>query len=238
MIQAAKYRSKFVKRVQLAHETYANYFEKPQGFDWMAGQYLRWTIPSEDSDDRGTSRYFTNSSSPTEEYLSITTNRGRSTFKNDLFSLESGDELDFFGPLGSLFITDKDKDSKIMLAGGIGMTPFRSIIKYASDKDLNVPLTLFVSFSLEREVIYYKELKEIEKIKPNIKVVYSLTKEKKQGFEYGRISSELISKHLSSYDNSTFFIVGPLAMSDAIATLVEEMGVDGEKIVRENFTGY
>lgn len=233
-----KHRTHFIKRTPLNDEVQTNFFAKPEGFDFYAGQYLRWILPDDNADERGTSRYFTNSSSPTEEFLSISTKRGQSTFKNKLFSLVEGDELDFFGPLGNLFVNTSDNTPKVMLAGGIGITPFRSILKYANDQKLLLPLVLLVSFSLKSEVIFYDELKEIEANNKNIKVVYTLTKEEAEGFDNGRIGEEMIKKYAPNFEDSTFFIVGPPVMSQAMTETAEQMGVPEEKIVRENFTGY
>lgn len=158
-----KHKARFLRRIQLNTDVHTDIFEKPEGFEYFAGQYLRWTIPNESPDERGTSRYFTISASPTEDHLSITTKRGSSTFKNALFSLNAGEEVDFFGPLGNLYVPQGDTTPRVMLAGGIGLTPFRSILKYAHDLKIPNMLSLIVSFSSREEVVFYEELKEIGK---------------------------------------------------------------------------
>jgi ferredoxin-NADP reductase len=88
------------KKERLTSEITAFYFSKPDGFNFLSGQYLRLTLPHEGSDDRGTNRFFTISSAPEEDQICITTRKGESSFKHALFQLESGAKVSCYGPIG------------------------------------------------------------------------------------------------------------------------------------------
>jgi glycine betaine catabolism B len=217
----------FVKKEKLAENTYSFYFSK-EGFDFLPGQYIRMVLPH-DADERGTSRFFTISSSPYEkDFLIITAKVIKSTFKNKLLSLETGKPVKIFGPLGTLILNDDEKDQLIFLSGGMGITPFHSMITYAAAKKLPVSLTLLASFSQSEEMIFYEELMESSHENKNITVVY-INK---------RVSEETLRKYTNNLDKSKYFIVGPPAMVEATRELLEMLNIDEEKILTESFTGY
>ena len=244
-METTKFELPFAKKDQLTKDTYTFYFDRvkrgfAENFDYHAGQYFRVSLPIENPDERGSSRYFTISSSPTDEFLTITTRIIQSSFKMKLNSLKPGEKMTFFGPFGDMFQDEEDSTPKIFLAGGIGLNPSHSMLRFIDNKKLNVNFTLVVSFSLKEEVIFYEELKEIEKRNPTVKIVYALTKEQNSypGFETRRIDGNLIKKYAQDIVGSKFFISGPPVMVEAIENIVKEMGVEEKKIVAENFTGY
>jgi ferredoxin-NADP reductase len=98
----------FLKKKELAEDVFCYFFDKKNSeFSFRAGQYVQMTLPHDDVDDRGSSRYFTLSSSPTEsEYLFITTRIGQSSFKKTLFHLKPGTKVQFFGPMGAFVLPE------------------------------------------------------------------------------------------------------------------------------------
>lgn len=238
---STKFDLTFVKKEKLTKDTYTFYFERGKDLDFLAGQYFRITIPVKNPDERGSSRFFTISSSPTDiNFLTITTRIIKSSFKLKLNSLVAGEIISFFGPIGSLFVKENDKDSIVFLAGGIGLTPAHSILRYIDNKKIKLDFTLIASFSKRDEVIFYEELKEIELRNANVKVIYTLTKEENfyPDFETGRINEEMIKKYVQNYLDSKIFIVGPPAMVDKMSGTVKGLGISEEKIIKENFSGY
>ena len=231
------YVTKFVHREQLIEDTFSHYFEKPSGFRFSPGQYNRWRIEIENPDERGSSRPFTIAVSPSNNYLVITTKRGITSFKKKLFELTEGEQINFFGPLGTFVLDEENPSPKVFLAGGIGITPYYSMLTYAFEKKLANDITLFASFSTKDEVIYFDELSKISKELPNIRASYTLTKEEVSGFESGRINEEMISKY-ADIGKSVFYIVGPPGMVSAMEEIVSGMGISEERIKIENFTGY
>lgn len=234
------------KKEKVAKDTYSFYFDRvkrgfaSKQFDFLPGQYVRMTLDIKNPDDRGTSRSFTIASSTLDnDHIMITTRIIKSSFKKRMVELVPGEKVKFFGPIGGFFLDEKDKDSRVFLAGGIGITPFHSMIIYAFTKKLTIPLTLIVSFSRVEDMFFYDELSNISKENPLIKIVYVITHpdEKWKG-ETGRISGDLIKKYVPNILDPKYFIVGPSAMVAAMEEVVKNMGAPNEKIFIENFTGY
>lgn len=233
-----------VKKTQLAKDTYSFYFDQAQlGLNFLPGQYIRMTLDIKNPDSRGNSRFFTIASSPLEkEYVMITTKIIQSSFKKRLIELKDGEKVKFFGPMGGFILKEEEKDQRVFLAGGIGITPFHSMITYANAKKLSVDITLFVSFSRVEEMIFFDELLNIAKENPFIKVIYTITHPEESRMQWtaevGRISDVLIKKYVPSFLDPFYYIVGPPAMVAGIEDVVKKMGVENKRIFIENFTGY
>jgi ferredoxin-NADP reductase len=243
LIKPQKYSLRLVRKEKISdHDAYSFYFRRTDGFDFYPGQYMRWTIEKEFQDDRGKSRYFTIASSPTEDLLMVTTKIIKSNFKQALTSLKIGDHIVSFGPFGSFVLDELDKTPRVFIAGGIGITPFRSMAIYARDKKLSIPITFFASFSTVEETVYYDELKAIEDILPHFKYIPTITKpeESKSSWngEEGRLDIDKIRKYVSNPQDPIYYIAGPTKMVEALVELVKSLGVDNDKIKFENFPGY
>lgn len=220
----------FVKKEKIAGDVSAFYFDrKHTDLDFLAGQYVHIYLPVVSEKGRGNSRMFTIASSPLEkDYIFIATKKGRTIFKKTLFNLTRGTSVKFYGPSGGLVIDEIKKPSYVFLALGIGITPFRSILKYVSQKNLKISATLIVSFSEKKEMYFYKELLKISKPNPNIKIVYTLN----------RINDGLIKKYIKNINAHLYFIVGsPSGVLD-LEDVVSGMGVPSDKIFIEDFEGY
>lgn len=232
------YVTQFVSKEELTNDTYTFHFKKPKDFQFSPGQYNRWTLNLENPDNRGSSRYFTIASSPLDEsFINITTRVIKSSFKLKLQNLSEGDNMNFFGPLGNFTLDEEDVRPKVFLAGGIGITPYYSMLSFVYQKKLTNRICLLASFSTEQEAIFYEELTKIPNELPNVQVVYTLTKEELPGFESGRIDDGKIRKY-SDPENSVYYIVGPPAMVSAMEEMVKNMGISEDRIRIENFTGY
>lgn len=236
----------FMKKEQVAKETYSFYFDRTQlPYDFLPGQHIRIFLDLERIDDRGDSRPFTICSSPLQkEFLMITTKifAKPSAFKEQLFSLNPGDQVRFFGPKGKFILPENSEKPLVFLAGGIGIAPFHSMLLFASLKKISVPITFIISFSTVEEIIFYEELKTLETSNPNIKIIYTIThpEESKGSWdgETGRISEALIKKYVNDIDKSEYFLCGPPDMVTAMNALVGSMGITEDKIKTEKLTGY
>jgi ferredoxin-NADP reductase len=243
MIESKPYTLRFLKKVAVAKDTYSFYFSRPEQFEFIAGQYNRWTLPITATDGRGASRFFTISSSPLEkEYITITTKIIQSDFKKALLELKENDEMKIFGPMGEFTLDESDVREQIFIAGGIGITPFHSMLLYAGGKNLSLPLTLLASYSVPEEMVFYDELTQLAKEHQSIRIVYTITKLQEsqtpwQG-ETGRVSEEMLKKYAKDVMQSVFYIVGPPPMVDGTKALLEQMKIPGENIRTEQFTGY
>lgn len=237
-----------LKKREEARDTKTFFFSRPASFSYVAGQYVYLTIPGLANDPRGDTRHFTLSSSPTEKNLSITVRlREESVYKQALDGLKIGDTLKLRGPNGFFFLNDIDPEhgsgQQIMIAGGIGVTPFRSIIKWVSDKSLPVPIHLICSNSIPEEIAFKKEFDGIVKTHKNIQVTYTVTHPEDSKVKWngptGRIDGLFLRNFLKSnlYPlTSIFWVCGPPAMTTAVEETLEKMGA--VNIREEKFTGY
>lgn len=230
----------FIKKEQIAKDTFSFYFDRSkENWDFHPGQYIQMMLPNEKSDDRGTMRYFTISSSPFEDYLRINTKVMQSTFKMQLASLKKGQEVSFYGPSGDFYLQEKEHDH-VFLAGGIGINPFISMFEYAAAKNLQTQMTLLAAFSKPDELLFFDELTQIGKEHRNMKVIYTVTKPQGTAWkgETGRITEERIRKHIPDVQKQLYYIVGPPRMVEATVALVNEMGIPEDHILQEHFSGY
>ncbi|MCL5433005.1 MAG: FAD-dependent oxidoreductase [Patescibacteria group bacterium] len=234
---------RFVKKEKVSKDAYTFYFDRfRQKIDFLPGQFTQIFLPIEDR-ERGNSRYFTISSSPlNREFITITTRIIQSKFKKTLFELVPETEVKFIKPSGEFVFREEETENRIFLAGGIGVTPFHSMITYIAAKKITTPVILLASFSTVEDAVFYDEFRQISKSNNNIKIVYTITKpeESKTPWtgEIGRISDKLIKKYATDIAHSSFWIAGPPAMVTSIFEIVNLLGVQKEKIHRENFTGY
>ncbi len=233
-----------LRKDQLTNDTYSFYFDrKNTGFSFTAGQYIRMILPITATDGRGSSRFFSVSSSPmVQDTFRITTRIIQSDFKKALATLPLGTPVQFFGPLGRFILDEADTRAHIFLAGGIGITPFLSMVPYEAKKKLSIPITLFASFSATEDMVGLEEVTNAARENPAIKVVYTITRpqesQKPWAGETGRISPAMLKKYVQNPLDSLWYIVGPPAMVSAMETIVKELGVEEEQIKKENFTGY
>lgn len=212
-----------VKKVQKINpNTFSLIFKKPANFNFYPGQYL----------DIENNKSFTLSSSPTEEDLVITTKGGISDFKKKFLSLKPGHTVSSSHPAGT-FILDETEPA-VFLAGGIGITPFRSMIKYAVDENLNLPISLIYSNS-NPDFIFKDELELWQKKLHNLKISYINTSQD------GRLTSD----KLKGFPHSTFYIVhctfylaGSPGFVQDLKKILISLGVDEINIRADEFEGY
>ena len=220
--------------------------------DYKAGQFAFFDIGEVYNDSKGPIRHFTISSSPTEDFIMLSTRIRDSPYKQRLASLEKGAKVKVRGPQGEFVIHEDYSKTAIFLSGGIGVTPFRSMIKYATDMQLPLKIIMFDSNKNKENVLFKKEFDEWTSQNKNISIIYNLTEEKNpqeqqsspmdiwKG-EYGRIDKAMILRYVdsSTLKDSLFYICGPPNMLKAMKSLIqEELKIPEEKIKVEEFTGY
>lgn len=202
-------------------------FKKPKKFFFYPGQYLEITLPVKDR--RGKNRDFTISSSPTEKFLMITTKKGVSPFKKYLHQLKVEDEIIASHPAGT-FILDKSSPA-VFFAGGVGITPFRSMIKYAVDSKLSTPITL-IYFNSSDNFLFKKVLDGWKSNLPNLKVVYIQTPTR-----FARRAIYPLRFRQAS-QLPIYYLAGPPKMVDDFSKMLLELGVDETNIRYDRFDGY
>lgn len=234
---------RFLKKQQLAKDAYAFYFQRPSDFEFLPGHFVRITLPIANPDQRGNSRFFSIASSPTEkDHIMIAIRIITSAYKKTLEHLESGIQTKLSGPYGSFILNPQETVQHTFLAGGIGVTPFRSMIRYAVYTNLNVPMTLLVSSRTKQDIVFSKEFHDFAKNHSWFKFVETITRPEESRGKWsgntGRIDENLIKKNVSDFSRTLFYISGPPIMVDDMAKVVLSLGVDEKRIRKERFTGY
>lgn len=207
-----------------------------EDIDYRAGQFLCASLKNE----KECKRYFSISSSPTEKgYIEFTKKITDSDFSRALDSFKPGDTLIIQYPFGNF--TLKDEYKKIaFLSGGIGITPIRSICKYASDKKLDTDIVLVYANRSIEDIVFKEDFDIIQKQNPRLRVAHVLC-ESAPGFEciVGMINAQIIKNEVPDYAERKFYICGPPAMLEAMQKILTgELFLSKENIVTEKFTGY
>jgi len=233
----------FVKKEQVALDTYTFYFERSDvSRDFVAGQYFEIKLRIKNTDERGDTNVFSMSSSPTEkDYYAVTTKVVKSSFKKSLLKLKEGTLVQFNGPWDDLNFNENDDLRQVFMAGGIGITPFRSIVKYAIDKKLDLPITLFASWGSKEEMVFDEFFRSAEKKLKDFRYVPTVTySDDLKGWdgETGRISERLVKKYIKKVRNNRFRISGPVPLVKAMRELAVQMNVPKDNIIVEEFEGY
>lgn len=212
-------------------------FPRPAALSYKAGQYLIATIKAEGKKE--SSKPFSISSSPTEaEHIDFTKKLSESEFSTALKTLKEGDWARIDAPYGT-FTFEGEHEKICLLGGGIGITPFRSICRYCTDKRLNTKITLLYGNRSESDIVFREEFEAMQKQNANLKVVHVLNVPS-SGWKgaTGFINAELVKKEIPDYKENLFFTCGPPAMVEAMEKLVEALGLPKTQLKREYFVGY
>ncbi|HEX2238000.1 MAG TPA: FAD-dependent oxidoreductase [Gammaproteobacteria bacterium] len=218
-------------------------FELESGIEYQPGQYVTVQLAGVE-DPQGPRRPFSLSSSPTEgRRLSITTRMTDSPFKirlNELSERGALDELKMRGPMGE-FTLDTER-AAVMIAGGIGITPFRSMLRCAADRGLGLQVALIYSNSTPAEIVFKRELDDIARRWRHLMIVYTITRPaeaKNWAGKTGRIDADLIREHARALNTPLYYVCGSPAMVEGMSRLIkEELGIAAEDLHAEKFTGY
>ncbi len=234
---------KLLKRTEVAEGTMAFSFQRPAGFEYKAGQSADFTLlnPPE-TDAEGNTRAFSLASPPHEPDLTITTRMRNTAFKRVLKSMKIGSELMMDGPFGAMTLHNNATRPAVFLAGGIGITPFRSMILRASHEKLPHKITLFYANRNPEAAAFLAELYEQEKKNAQFKLVATVDETGKKGDpwkgETGHIDKHMILKYVNPLNGPIYYLAGPPSMVTAMQKMLNEAGVDDDDIRLEAFSGY
>lgn len=213
---------------EIAQNTAGVDFELPKKFSFKAGQYVSVTLPSlKDLEIREQFRDFSIASSPNElPRLSISFRISESIFKKTLLGMSPGDEVVIDGPAGIFTLPDKTERPLVFIAGGIGIDPFRSMLKFVTEENLPYRITLAYFNRDSESAAYLAELKAISEKNPMIKMVNF----------FGPLEERHISGLASS--GAIWYIAGPPGMVRAARGILEKIGIMETDIKTEEFSGY
>jgi ferredoxin-NADP reductase len=211
-------------------------FPRPIELTYKPGQYFFITIKQ---NDKEISKHFSFSSSPTEqEYFEFTKKFTDHESSIALRASRAGDWARIDAPYGE-FTFEGEYHKIALLAGGIGITPFISFCKNATDKKLDSKITLFYGCRSENDIAFKQELENMQRQNKNLKVIFTVNQVSNQwkGLT-GAITADIIKNELQDYQENIFYICGPPPMVQAMQTLAENIGLPKSKVKLEFFTGY
>ncbi len=234
------YKLKLLQCKEVAKNTFVFDFEKPDGFNFIPGQYGGFTLinPTE-TDANGITRRFSLLSTPEENIISLVTRMQGSAFKRVLLQLPLGSEIKFAGPIGNFTLHEDIETPAVLIAGGIGIAPFYSMIKHHTKKHSHQKIFLFYGNQTRDDAAFLSELIQLEKNDPDFKFIPTLAMpdENWQG-ESGYITYTMIKKHILDLNKPIYYICGSPAMVNVLHETLNEMDIPEERIRIEDFPGY
>jgi ferredoxin-NADP reductase len=212
-----------------------------QEVDFEPGQYFFVTLPDiGHQDEKGLRRHITVVTSPNERgVLGLCTRLRDTAFKRSLVELPVGAEVDVEAPKGDYVLPKETDRPYVFIAGGIGITVFRSMLRYIAEEGLPHRVTLVYSNRDRDSAAFLDELSALERDSPNLQVVLTMTDDPAWQGETRRIDADLLRDHLDGDIGSfTFLIAGPPGMVEAVEGTLRDAGVPEEQVRPERFSGY
>lgn len=233
---------KLNRKVRLAPSVVDFMFKPSQTLAFVPGQYMEFTLEHPHPDSRGNRRYFTLASSPTEKVirLGVRFYEQSSTFKQAMYHMDGRTTL-LAGQIAGDFTLPLDPTRKLVfIAGGIGITPFRSMLKYLLDTRQRRDIVLFYVNKLANEIVYADVLNAAQAML-GVRTYYTLTDATSvprswPGF-VGRLNEQMIQRAVPDYQERTFYISGPPEMVRACEHLLKRLHVGREQIKKDFFPG-
>jgi len=226
----------------IAIDTWEFTFSKPAGFSFLAGQYVEWMLPHGQTDMRGTRRYFTIASSPTESVVRLAlkvmpAGQKGSTYKSRLLDMDHG-EVVIVSQLAGDFVLPKHTDTSLgFIAGGIGITPFSSHLSWMQASGKQYDTHLYYCANTVGELAYHDEFTSMGTTMPLLTIPVIFKEEVNPPNERGFVTSEMLARRTPDFAERTWYISGPPGMVNAYETLLQESGVPRKQIKTDFFPG-
>ena len=224
--------------IQNETEHISTFFFKPERpVQYTAGQFVELTVQHDHADDRGERRWFTLSSSPTHELISITTkfaDKNSSSYKKALRKLRPGDRLTISDAMGDFVLPKLIQTPLIFVAGGIGITPFCSMLQYLAETKEVRPIKLLIGVRSESEIVFQETF---DKAKQHATIIVSQPSAA-WGGERGQLSAELILGLEKPSDDALIYVSGPEPMVEALHKDLLKAGLKKHQLVGDYFSNY
>ena len=235
--------SSLLKREQIAEGTLAFRFLRPAGWSFRAGQALDLTLPDPpETDGEGNTRTFSIASAPDEDSLMVATRMRDTAFKRVLKRMPIGSKVQIEGPSGDLILHNNVARAAVLLAGGIGITPFHSMVFRAAREKLHHHIFLFYSNRRPEDAPFLSELAALEKANTHYRFIPTMTEMEKSARkwegEIGRINKEMLDRNLKDGTSPIYYIAGPPDMVKGLHQMLNTVSVDDDDIRSEEFAGY
>ncbi|HUK85248.1 MAG TPA: FAD-dependent oxidoreductase [Candidatus Acidoferrum sp.] len=231
-----KFETRIIEIIPRTSDVISYRFPRPAELTYKPGQYFMINIKQ---NDKELTHHFSFSSSPTQkEYFEFTKKLTDHEYSTVLKAAKVGDWASIDAPYGQ-FTFEGEFPKICLLGGGIGITPFMSICKYATDKQLDSKITLFYGCRTEADIAFKDELETMQKENKNLKIVCIVNQPTSQwAGETGVITAEMIKKAMPDYVENVFYTCGPPPMVKAMETIIESLGLPKNQMKQEYFTGY
>ncbi|MEI7646516.1 MAG: hypothetical protein WCJ55_19765 [Chloroflexales bacterium] len=230
------------EKIKLSPDIYDFVFQPAGRLAFVPGQYMEWTLGHREPDNRGNRRYFTLASAPTEDEIRIGIKfyQQSSSFKRAMLTMKKGSPI-LAGQLAGDFTLPNNLEQKcVLIAGGVGITPFRSMVKHLLDTGERRPITLLYSNRTVRDIVYQDVFDRAHE-ELGIKTVYAVTDTSKVPADWkgqvGRITPQLIQAEVPDYQRCVFYLSGPPGMVDSFKETLRELHVRGSQIRTDFFSG-
>jgi ferredoxin-NADP reductase len=232
--------ARLVYREIMAGEIMMLRFEKPGAFQFLAGQFCAMTVPDLGfHDERGLRRPFSIASSPLESELIFAARAGVSAFKRTLREMPIRSPVTIGGPFGKFVLPEETSPFIIFLAGGLGITPFRSMAHYICEAGTGHNVTLFYSSRVPEEAVFLDELQGLAESHTNVRLVATMTRPELSSGKWtgltGRISPMMIKEGRAEWTSAIYYIVGPPAMVDETRRMLIGMNIPPDRIKLERW---
>jgi len=229
-------------RREIAAGTMEFRFAKPPGFAFRAGQAIELLLPDRGGGPQDIGHAFSIVSAPFEDGIAIATRMRDSAYKRALGSLPDGAPARLDGPFGSLTLHKKLARPAVFVAGGIGITPFVSILRQAAHDRLAQDLMLLYTNRRPEDAAFLEELQGLERANDRFRLVATMTQMQASSRPWqgqtGLLDAETIAAATRSLPESIFYLAGPPGMVEALRKTLAEAGVDEDDIRAEEFFGY
>lgn len=231
----------FKEKIRLSRDVFEFVFTSDQPLRFRAGQYLEWTLAHKSADSRGIRRYFTIASAPSEKEirLGVKFYNPASTYKRALFNLKPGDTVIASQLAGDFTLPQKRAQKIVMIAGGIGITPFRSQLQDLLDRGERRDITLLYANKQPEDAVY-RELLDRVRQSLGVKTVYAFT-DAGAPLPNGAvraIDAGTITREIPDYRERTFYISGPQGMVTAYKDMLQQLGVARTSVHTDYFPGF
>ncbi len=220
---------KFLSKEKVARDTYSFYFTPEKPVSFVAGQFIELFL-TDHAHNHAQKRWFTLSSSPSENRLAITTRINPSTtsdYKRALFHLSPQVKLKMANPMGDFVLPVDSAIPLIFIAGGIGCTPFRSIIKELGDKREKRNIRLLHAVRHKEEAAF----QDVFGVLGDNYIVLETAKS-------GPLSTKDILSFSSHNPSCYYYVSGPEPMVEALYSELQKQGVQKNRILGDYFPGY
>lgn len=232
---------KLIKKENVAAGTMAFHFEKPDGFEFRAGQFADYTlIDPPETDAEGNTRGFSLVQAPFEDDIVLASRMRDTAYKRVLKDLPLGTEVKLDGPYGDYTLHKSEATPAVFVIGGIGVTPVRSMIAQATHDKSAQKITLLHSSRTPADLPFMADFEQLAKDNPNFTYIPAASGSAPDDWqgERGRVDKAMIKKYVTDVSKPIYYLSGPEGMVKAMRQLLIEIGANEDNIRTEEFTGY